>query len=226
MTLGFRLLPLALAFALVALASPQDPAKPATIAPKVAIVPWAMNGGTPTAVETAQKALLKLFEKEGYEVVNQAQVNSTWKRDMSMEIPDTLADEQTPPVAYPSAKDALALGKQLNVDMVCIGRLKWHTKSVWVSLGPKTKAEATVDCMLIDVAKGEIILSVKDAKSGSIKKESGLETAAAIFVSFGVTAFSGGPKTPHQQQAAVHAIAVAFDPWVKTLVNVNRKIGS
>lgn len=193
-------------------------------APKVAIIPWGFNGGTETAVETAQKALIKLFEKQGYEALPQAQVNSCWKNDLGHDIPSTEASEQDPVVPLPTPKEALEVGRKLGADFVCAGRLRWHTKSIWVGLGPKTKADATIDTFLVDVAKQEVILEAKEAKSGSIRKEKGLETAAAIFVSFGVTAFSGGPKTPHQQQSAVQAIAVAFDPWVKTLAPSRTKI--
>jgi len=183
-----------------------------------------MNGGTPSAVDTAQSALSKLLENEGYQAISQADVNTVWKREMGMSIPDTTAGESDPPVDYPKPKDALALGRRLHGDLVCVGRIRWHTKSVWVGLGPKTKAEAYVDCMLIDTHTHEVALEEKAVEADDTKVESGLETAGALLVSMYITVLSGGPKTPHQQKAAINAIALAFDPWLKTQARETKRI--
>jgi hypothetical protein len=118
----------------------------------------------------------------------------------------------------------LALGKALGADIVCAGNARWHTKSVWVTLGPKTKADCTVDVMIVNVKSEEIEQDAKNVKADSTRKEAGLETAASLLISMGFTALSGGPKTPHQQRAAQIAIGLAMEPWLKTTAASRRKI--
>ena len=192
---------------------------------QVAILPWTLKDGTDTAMKTARETVRMLFEKSNYEVVPEVRTKTIWEEELKLgSIKEIVQGKDSYP-DLPSAKDLLALGKQMNVDIVCAGRASWHTKSVWVGLGPKTKADCTVDTMIIDVKKEEIILDAKAVKSDSTRKEKGLETAGALLVSFGITALSGGPKTPHQQRAAQNAIGLALEPWLRTAAAQNRKIG-
>lgn len=190
----------------------------------VAVLPWSYRGGTETAVKTAKDTISLFFDKAKYEVLPAARVKNVWEDTMGKPaVKENLAEDDNLQ-DLPTPKDLLELGKQLNADMVCAGRARWHTKSVWVALGPKTKADCTVDLLLIDVKKGEIALEQHDIKADDTKRESGLETAGALFVSMGITALSGGPKTPHQQQAARTALGLAFEPWLKTAIAGDKKI--
>lgn len=207
------------AFAFCAFAPTQNPV------PKVAILPWCFREGTDTAVKTAKDTVSALFEKTNHEVLGVVTVKSAWERDLNMApFPELSNGKDTYP-ALPTPKELLALGKKLNADFVCAGRAKWHTKSVWVGFGPKTKADCTVDMMIVDVKKEEVALDAKDVKSDSTKKEDGAAVAAALLVSVGFTVVSGGPKTPHQQRAGQQAIGKAMDPWLKTLSAAGKKIG-
>lgn len=192
---------------------------------QVAILPWTLKDGTDTARKTAKETLTTLFEKSNYEVVPMVRAKTVWEEQLSLPV---LKEEVNGKDAYPdlpSAENLLKLGKAMNVQFVCAGRASWHTKSVWVGLGPKTKADCTVDCIVIDVAKAEVVLDAKGIKADSTRKEAGLETAGAILVSFGITALSGGPKTPHQQRSAILAISDALKPFLGSPANQNRKIG-
>lgn len=100
--------------------------------------------------------------------------------------------------------------------------LSWRIRSVWVGLGPKTKADATVSTRIVDVAKEEVALDVLDFNSASTKAEKWYESAGALLIFWGITIFSGGPKTPHIQKAAVKAIGAATDPF---FAKTGRKIG-
>lgn len=192
---------------------------------QVAILPWALKDGTDTAMTTAKDTVKLLFEKSNFEVVPEVRAKTVWEEDLKMKpFKQVLQGDDAMP-DLPTPKDLLALGKQMNVDLVCAGKAAWHTKSVWVTLGPKTKADCTVSVLIIDVKKEEVVLDAKDVKSDSTRKEKGLETAGALLISFGITAVSGGPKTPHQQKAAQNAIALAMEPWLRTAAAQNRKIG-
>lgn len=195
--------------------------------PKVAIYPWSFaeneRGTNPTAVETALSTLQKLFERRAsFEVISPARCAAAWRELGYEEIPETVEDPgQLPPTFDP--KKLLAFGKTIGADYVCAGTLAWRVRSVWVGLGPKTKANAVVNVMIVDVNKAEIALDVKGFDSDSTKAEKWYETAGALLLSWGITLFSGGPKTPHMQNAAIKAIGGATDPWFAT---IGKRIGA
>lgn len=116
----------------------------------------------------------------------------------------------------PPPKVLLEFGKAVGADYVCAGRVSWHVRSVWVGLGPKTKARALVDCRVIDVAKGEVLLDALEFSSDSTRAEKWYESAAALLVTWGVTLFSGGPKTPHIEKSAVLGVGGATEPFFAT----------
>lgn len=199
----------------------QETSKPIR---QVAILPWVLRDGTETAMETARKTVDTLFEKINYEIVPSTRVKTVWEEELQHPALRLAVKGKDNYPELPTAKELLALGKSMKVDIVCAGRASWHTKSVWVNLGPKTKAECTVDIIIINVKTEEVVLEAKGVKADSTKSEKGLETAAALLVSVGFTALSGGPKTPHQQRSAQKAIGLAMEPWLKT--NTAKKIGS
>lgn len=192
---------------------------------QIAILPWTFREGTETAMKTAKETLTNLFEKSNFEVVPPVRAKTIWEEQLKM---PPIKEEVTGKDSYPdlpTPESLLKLGKEMGVQFVCAGRATWHTKSVWVGLGPKTKADCTVDTIVIDVSKAEVVLDAKSIKADSTRKEAGLETAGALLVSFGITALSGGPKTPHQQRSAVLAISDALKPFLTSVAPQNRKIG-
>jgi TolB-like protein len=191
--------------------------------PKAAVLPFVMKDGTETAVKTAGDLIEAIVEKARLEPMSKIRVASAWEDLGHQPVREVLQGDAAFP-EMPSPKQLLDLGQKLGVDYVITGRVKWHTKSVWVGLGPKTKADCVVDAMVVDVKSREVALNAEGVKSDSTRKESGLETAGALFVSWGITAFSGGPKTPHQQKAAANAIALSFEPWLKTRSGAIKKI--
>lgn len=192
----------------------------------VAVLPWSYHDGTGTATKTADEAIIALFSGAGYAVVPSAVTKEYWTNLFGKTPRELIFDEDDRVVPdIPSAKELLKLGREMGVDLVCAGFASWHTRSIWVSLGPKTKATCTVDMMIIDVEKAEVVLEAKRVSADSHKKETTAETAAALLIHIGFTAVSGGPKTPHQQRSAQLAIGEAMEPWLKTLVKpITRKI--
>lgn len=203
----------------------QQESKPPVKVPKIALL-WTFaeneRGTSEGGIRTSMDLLRKLCEeKAGYEVISDAVARAAWREAGLAERPSTVEDPGHLP-KFPSEKDLLAFGKKAGVDFVCIGNLSWRVRSVWVALGPKTKADATVSTKIIDVAKEEVVLEALDVSSGSTKAEKWYETAGSLLVSWGITVFSGGPKTPHIQKAAVKAIGAATDPF---FAKSGRKIG-
>jgi len=201
-------------------ASPQAPTPP-----KVAVLPWAWIGGTDTAVKTGKDTINALFNGVNFEIVPEARTKTAWQDGMNMSAMKERLEEKDSDPSLPTPKELLKLGKMMDVDFVCAGFARWHTKSVWIALGPKTKADCTVTMEIVDVKKEEVALDSKAVKSDDTRKESGLETAGALLLTAGITAFSGGPKTPHQQKSVSNAIALSMEPWLKTRAAAGRKIG-
>jgi len=124
----------------------------------------------------------------------------------------------------PKSAELLKLGQKLDVDWVIAGRAKWHTRSLWVGMGPKTKSDCTVDMLIVDVRKQVVALDAKAVKMDSTAKENTLKAVGAIVLTPLFTVVSGGPKTPHEQRAVQLAIAKAIQPWLATRVESAHKI--
>lgn len=193
--------------------------------PKIAVI-WTFaeneRGTSQAGMETSNALIRKLFEERaGYEVVSDAITRAACRAAGIPERPSTVEDPGQVPL-LPDPKQLLALGKAAGADYVCVGTLSWRVRSIWVGLGPKTKADASVSVIIVDVKKAEVALNVIDMSSDSSKAEKWYETAGALLVAWGITLFSGGPKTPHIQKAAVKGIGAATDPYFSA---IGKKIG-
>ncbi len=185
---------------------------------RVAIFPWTFaeneRGTNMTAVTTAMDTLRRLFEQRGgYEVISEVRCRAVWREMGMQEVPLTVENPSDLPRTF-DEKRLLEYGRRLGVDYVCAGTLSWRVRSVWVTLGPKTKADATVNLIIIDVKNGEVAHEVRELNSASTKAERWYETAGALLVNIGITVVSGGPKTPQMQNAAVKAIGAAVEDFL------------
>ena len=62
----------------------------------------------------------------------------------------------------PSEQDLEAFGQRLHANIILLGRVDWHTRSIWVDLGPKTVSTAQADAYVFDVAAGHIVYKRED----------------------------------------------------------------
>ncbi len=176
-------------------------------------------------MKSAKDLLVKLWqEKANVSVLPDLEVRNAWQAVSSEPWAETVEEPSDMP-QIPTAEKLLELGTAAKVDFVCAGRLKWHIKSVWVGLGPKTKAYATVDMRIIDVSKKEVVLDVKDFRSDTGKAEKWYETAGALLLTWGITLVSGGPKTPHVQKSALLAVGGSSETFFSTQAQSSKKIG-
>jgi len=188
--------------------------------PKVAIYPWSFaeneKGTNQQGIETSQKLLHQLFtDRLEMQIIDETRCAKAWIETANKVWKDTYDDPKQQP-ALPSAKQLLTFGERAGADYVCAGRLTWKVKSIWVALGPKTKANAYLDCRIVNVKNKTVELDVKQFDSDSTRAEKWYETAGSILVTWGITVVSGGPKTPHIQRAAIKAIGGATEPFVTT----------
>jgi hypothetical protein len=198
----------------------------------VAILPWIYENGT-LGAQIAAKEFLKttlteslFFREDSFQIIPEARVTLTWTKDMGH-------DPGSERTGLPTPKELLKLGQKLGVDWVITGHAAWHTRSVWIGMGPKTKSDCTVDMVIVDVRKKELSLDARKVKMDSAPKDPPLKAATAVllgvvtkgrfFSTLPLTVISGGPKTPREQSAVQLAIAKAIQPWL-ALHPQNKKI--
>lgn len=177
----------------------------------VALLPVPMTKGTDGAKKATKDYLETVLTKAGFETLPPARTTAA-AAGCGVTYPDEDRMKDLPPL--PTPKELLAIGEKLGSDFVVAARATWHTRSIWVSLGPKTKSDCTVDMLIVDVKKQEVALDAKSVRMDSTAKEDGLKAAGTILLTPLFTAVSGGPKTPHETRAGVLAMAKAISPWL------------
>lgn len=200
------------------------PAALATEAPKVAFMPlmfWEADKGereyTLTAREPYEKALYGTFEKLGMEKLG-AYVNFAWK-EMKGSVFETALFQ------LPDPADLVALGKKVGADYVVVSRCKYTVRSDWQGLGWKTRADATVDLWVVNVASSEFALKQDGVFSNSREKSPDWRLAVDLFIA-PISAFSGGPKTDHEKKAGLLSLGKAIQPWLEKMLTGGKiKIG-
>lgn len=205
------LLVLVLPSALVRAQETKPPAPPIS---KVGCLPLTFSEDRPSAIEKVKATMKTLVQGVGMEWVDEGRVLGAWTR----------MGERPEPKDIPDDKKLLDLGQRLGVDYLVAGTCNWKIRSVWVALGPKTKAICTIELVIIDV-RGERVAHRAKETADSTKREEGWATAASILINPLTTLVSGGPKTPHMERSGVVAVAKAMEEWLRPFRRGNDEIG-
>ncbi len=169
-------------------------------------VVFARNSGNATSRKTAIDCIEEAMQKGGYSLISRNVAANTWRR---MGIANPTAET---PV---SAADLARYGEALKARYVVTAVVDFHTRSIWVDLGPKTVSTATVDIMITDVKTAHTVYSREDVAARSDEKFDVVKAAADLLLTPLVTVVSGGPKTPHEQRAVQIAVARAMRGWIR-----------
>lgn len=178
----------------------------------VAILPFVYRGGTRTAMRTVRDTVGRFFDRAGYGRTATHDLRDAWHHA------EMIGPESDPLPPMPSDSELRHIGHDLNVDAVCAGEVTWHTRSIWVALGPKTKSTCSINMKIMNLDNGNDVLDVHDVWADDTEEESGFATAAGILTGGLVTVVSGGPETPHEQRAAQIALSKAFEPWLEGVI--------
>ena len=213
-TKGFKALIACLAVAAVAVptmsawgvTTPSNPSQQATTNGVAVAYPWVFENGTDTARGTATESAERVLHRAHYSSIPSDVAKAAW---LSHNLPEPTMDN------LPSVESLSAFGKALNAKEVIYGSISWHTRSIWVNLGPKTISTATVDVYVFNVRTGKVVFQNVDVEGRSDEKSNGYKIAADILLTPLVTVVSGGPATPHEQRAVQLALGLAFRPWVQ-----------
>lgn len=187
-------------FLLSAITSAQAPSRGT-----IAVYPIVFDdSGTPTSRATAKQAMAEVLKKGGFRLLDEDKAARGWRGK----------GYRTPTITRPPTLAQLtAFGKAAGVSYVCTATVTFHTRSIWVNLGPKTIASCHVSVTVVDTRSGKVVHEA-DADGRSDEKSDGLKVAGALLISPLVTAVSGGPKTPQESRAAQIAVSRALEKFV------------
>ncbi len=174
---------------------------PAVVYPVV----FSNHSGTRTARETAVTAVREALQKAGYPLLSNTSAAQTWKR-MRIPMPAT----GSPAMLH----EIIRFGKTMKARYVVAPVFDFHTRSIWVNVGPKTISTATVSVVITNVQTGKVVYVRKNIKGRSDEKNNLAKDAADILISPLVTVVSGGAKTPQEQRAVEIAVGKALKGWV------------
>jgi hypothetical protein len=172
----------------------------------VVAYPWAFTNGTETARKSVSRIVGEISKKAMYEVVPNDVAFSEWSR----------ADYRLPTSSESAKKPTLqAFGTTVHATFVIYGSVAWHTRSIWVNVGPKTVSTATVSLTIMDVATGNTVYEKLGIAGRSDEKSNALKVAGDLLITPLVSAVSGGPASPQEERAAQIAISKAMVDWVR-----------
>ncbi|MEP6756553.1 MAG: hypothetical protein ABJA67_13690 [Chthonomonadales bacterium] len=196
--------------AAAAIASTFNPTANAQGASKGAVVifpiVYSRNSGSSGSRETAVQSVGEVLQKAGYTLISNTVAENTWKR---MRIVKPTTDR-------PSSMDEIVrFGKEMKAKYVVAPVFDFHSRSIWVDLGPKTISTATVDLMITSVRDRKVVYTRDGIQGRSDEKNSVLKDVGDVLLTPLVTIVSGGPKTPHEQRAVRIAVARALNGWVR-----------
>jgi hypothetical protein len=167
--------------------------------------PWVFENGTETARTTALESGNDILHKAGYASIPFEVAQASW----------TSHKLRVPSFGHlPSRTRLQTFGRSLKADKVIYGSVSWHTRSIWVNMGPKTISTATINVYVYDVKSGKVDFTRKSIEGRSDEVSNNYKLAADVFFTPLVTAVSGGPATPQEQRAVQIAMGLALHDWV------------
>lgn len=171
----------------------------------VAVFPVVFDdSGTTTSRAKAKEAMAEIFRKGGFKVLDDAAASKAW-RSRGFRVPTSLRPPTTAQLA--------SFGRTAGVKYVSTAIVTFHTRSIWVNLGPKTISNSTVAVTIVESSTGKVVYE-RDGEGRSDEKTDNLKVVGALLISPLVTAVSGGPKTPQETRAAQIASTRALQNFV------------
>lgn len=167
---------------------------------------YSRNSGSETSRQTGVRSVREVLQKAGYTLISNTVAANTWRK-LGLASPST--DNPA------TLRDIVRFGKAIKAHYVVTPVFDFHSRSIWVDLGPKTVSTATVDIVITDVVQGKTVYIREDVSARSDEKFDAIKAGGDLLLTPLVTIVSGGPKTPHEQRAVQIAVVKAFRDWVK-----------
>jgi len=166
---------------------------------------YSRNSGSETSRQTGVRSVREVLQKKGYTLISNTVAANAWRK-MGLILPST---DNTANI-----RDIIRFGKSIKAHYVVTPVFDFHSRSIWVGLGPKTVSTATVDIVITDVEQGKTVYDREDISARSDEKFDAVKAGLDLLLTPLVTFVSGGPKTPHEQRAVQIAVAKALKDWV------------
>jgi hypothetical protein len=163
------------------------------------------HSGTTTARATAVQAVREALQKGGFTLIAQTVASGSWKH-LNLREPTT--DRAS------ALADIEKFGRAIHARYIVQPMFRFHTRSIWVDVGPRTISTAYVTVRITDTTTGKVVYHKVNVQGRSDAKTSILKYAGAVLITPLVTVVSGGPKTPEEQRAVQVAVAYAMHDWV------------
>ena len=119
----------------------------------IAVLPWNFLNGTEGAKRTGKEFLSTVLTKIKVDAVSEVKTLAAWEQVNTGEY-------QPKDATLPSPAEMLRVGTKLSTDWVMAGSADWHSRGLWIGLGPKTKSTCTVSARIVDVKK-QIVAGIR-----------------------------------------------------------------
>lgn len=169
-------------------------------------VVYSRNSGSAGSRKTAVASVGEALQKAGFTLVSDTVGANTWSR---LRLPSPSAGRPA------SLAQTVRFGEAVKARYVVAPVFDFHSRSIWVDLGPKTISTATVSIVITDVKSKKVVYTKEKVQARSDEKFDPVKAGADILLTPLVSVVSGGPKTPHEQRAVQIAVVKALKDWVK-----------
>ncbi|HRI44941.1 MAG TPA: hypothetical protein PLL78_09110 [Fimbriimonadaceae bacterium] len=160
--------------------------------------------GTSTSRAVTKTALGEVLSSGGFRLVSDSTAASAWKK-LGVRTPSY--------TKVPKVADLARFGSRVGARYVVMAQVHFHTRSIWVNLGPKTVSNCDISVTIVDATKNAIVYE-QDGEGRSDEKSDALKVAGALLITPLITAVSGGPKTPQESRAGQIAAVRSLQRFV------------
>ena len=190
-----------MALAMMPMAGAQPNRGTAVVYPIV----FSRNSGAHGSRIVAVRSVDEAMQRGGFTLISRTRAASAWRR-LGMPYPTSV---------HPATLSELVrLGRSVGAKYVVAPDFNFHSRSIWVDLGPKTISTAIINIVIANASTGRIVYVRKNVSGRSDEKFNAWKAGADVIFTPLVTAVSGGPKTPHEERAVQIAVIRAMQGWV------------
>lgn len=163
------------------------------------------KSGTVTSRNIAEASLKEVLKVSGFKLIDSSIAARAWQSS-GIRVPTS-----TRP---PLAKDLTKVGRIAGAQYVVTAQVSFHTRSIWVNLGPKTVSDCHIVATIVDSKSGKVVHEA-DVSGRSDEKSDNLKVLGSLFLTPLITAVNGGPKTPQESRAGRIAAARSLEDFVR-----------
>ena len=169
-------------------------------------VVFSRNSGAHGSRVVAVRSVNEMLERGGFTLISHWRAAGAWS-GLGFAYPTS---------AMPASRyELMRLGRAVGATYVVAPAFNFHSRSIWVDLGPKTVSTAIMNVVIVNAHTGRVVYVRKNVWGRSDEKFNAWKAGADLLFTPLVTVVSGGPKTPHEERAVQIAVIRAMQGWVR-----------